>query len=116
MRFAAGLVVLIFITSVGTAVLAQNGSQNAAKLAPPSVTVPITLDQGRVVIDVDLLLRDGSTERVRGWVDNGNPDLCMNRRVANLLAVNVSCDGQTCSGSPKLRDVPLEIVIGGMKI
>ena len=44
----------------------------------------MALDQGRVVIDVDLRLPDGSTERVRGWVDNGNPDFYMNRRVANL--------------------------------
>ncbi|MFZ0796714.1 MAG: hypothetical protein WCA13_15220 [Terriglobales bacterium] len=109
MRFPAGLAVPILI--LGTTV-----AQNASKGAPPSVTVPITLDQGRVVIDVDLRLPNGSTERVRGWVDNGNPDLYMNRRLANLMGLSVSCDGQICSGTPPSQVVALEIVIGGMKI
>jgi len=117
MRFPAALVVifiliLFLILFLGADVLAQNTSNSE----PLSVTVPITLDQGRVVIDVDLRLRDGSTERVRGWVDNGNPDLYMSQRVANLMGLRVSCDGQICSGTPKSRDVSLEIVIGGMKI
>ena len=68
------------------------------------------------MIDVDLPLPDGSTERVRGWVDNGNPDLYMSQRVAGLLGLDVSCDGQICSGKPKSPGVSLEIVIGGMKI
>ena len=108
MRFTAALVALILTT----AVLAQN----APTSQPKSVTVPITLDQNRVVIDVDLPLPDGSTERVRGWVDNGNPDLYMSQRVAGLLGLDVSCDGQICSGKPKSPGVSLEIVIGGMKI
>jgi len=114
MRFTAGLIALILILFQGTAVLAQD----ASKIPPPleSVTVPITLDQGRVVIDVDLLLHDGSTERVRAWVDNGNPALTMNRRVANLMGLSVSCEGQVCFGTPKSRDVSFGIVIGGMKI
>lgn len=118
MRFPAGLTALTLIVFQGIAVLAQD----ASKIPPPleSVTVPITLDQGRVVIDVDLLLPDGSTERVRAWVDNGNPDLTMNRRVANLMGLSVSCEGQVCFGTPKSRDVSFPvsfgIVIGGMKI
>ena len=83
---------------------------------PQSVTVPLTLDQGRVVIDVDILLPDGSTERVRGWVDNGTPDLCMSRRVADLIGLSVRCDGQVCSGTPKSLAVSAGIAIGGMKI
>jgi hypothetical protein len=108
MRFAAAFVVLM----LATAVLAQNSPAPQ----PKSVTVPITLDQNRVVIDVDLTLPDGSTERVRGWVDNGNPDLCMSKRVAMLMGLSVSCDGQICSGTPKSPGASLEIAIGGMKI
>ncbi|MGB8832843.1 MAG: hypothetical protein WCC95_11875, partial [Candidatus Sulfotelmatobacter sp.] len=43
--------------------------QNTATTEPKSVTVPITLDHDRIVIDVYLPLPDGSTKRVRGWVD-----------------------------------------------
>ncbi|HYW40672.1 MAG TPA: hypothetical protein VE957_21405 [Terriglobales bacterium] len=108
MRFTAALVVLILTT----AVLAQN----APTSQPKSVTVPITLDQNRVLIDVDLPLPGGSTERVRGWVDNGNPDLYMSQRVAGLMGLTISCNGQICSGTPKSPGVLLEVVIGGMKI
>ena len=104
----AALAVLILTTTV----LAQN----APTSQPKSVTVPVTLDQNRVVIDVDLPLPDGSIERVRGWVDSGNPDLYMSQRVAALMGLRVSCDGQICSGIPKSSGVSLEVVIDGMKI
>ena len=45
-----------------------------------SVTVPAAIDHNRVVIDADLPLPNGSTERVHAWVDNGNPDLYLSRR------------------------------------
>jgi hypothetical protein len=82
-----------------------------AQSAPKSATVPITLDHNRVVIDVYLPLPDGTSKRVRAWVDSGNSDMTMSQRVALLLGSSVSCDGQVCNVSP-----PREIVIGGMKI
>ena len=81
-----------------------------------SASVPFTLDQGRIVAEVDLQLPDGSIEKVHAWVDNGNPDLCVNRRVAQLVELNLRCDGSTCVGTPKSRNAALEILIGGMKI
>jgi hypothetical protein len=59
---------------------------------------------------------DGSTERVRGCVDNGNPDLYMSSRVAKLMGLGVSCNGQVCTGTPQSPPVALEILIGRMKI
>jgi hypothetical protein len=111
MRFRV-LVVPIFIIANVCSVLAQNPNG----LRTESATVPITLDQDRVVIDVDLALADGSVERVRGWVDGGNPDLWMSRRVAGLMGLNVNCDGQTCLAIPKSPAAALDILIGGMKI
>jgi hypothetical protein len=112
LRFIAAIVFL-----VATTVLAQNPSKPAPPASEPkSVTVPITLDQGRVVIDVDLLLPDGSTQRIRGWADNGNPDLYMSQRIAGLMRLAVRCAGQICIGTPEPPGVALEIAIGGMKI
>lgn len=106
MRFTA------FVSLILTAVAV---AQNAPKLAPQtetkSATVPITLDHYRVVIDVGLELPDGSTKRVRGWVDNGNPELCLSRRVATLMGLDVTCGDKSCSAPP-----PHEITIGGMRI
>jgi hypothetical protein len=98
---------VVFI--LATAALAQTSFKPAPE--SKSATVPITLDHNRIVIDVDLPLPDGSTRRVRGWVDNGDSDLRLSRRAATLMGLNVVCGERECSAPP-----PHEITIGGMKI
>ncbi|HUA16970.1 MAG TPA: hypothetical protein VMG31_16875 [Verrucomicrobiae bacterium] len=78
---------------------------------PPPVTVPATIDHNRVVIDADIPLPNGSTRRVHAWVDNGNPDLYLSRKLATIVGLNVSCDDKTCSAPP-----PPAIVVGGMAL
>ncbi len=78
---------------------------------PASVTVPADIDHNRVVIDAEVPLPNGATERVRAWVDNGNADLYLSRRVATLLGLTVSCSEHECSSPP-----PQAITIGGLKI
>jgi hypothetical protein len=77
---------------------------------PKSVTVPITLDHNRVVIDVYLPLPDGTSKRVRAWVDTGSSDMTTSQRVGEMFGA-VSCEGETCKTS-----TPPELSIGGMKI
>jgi len=89
------------------AVLAQNLARPEAR----SVTVPITLDHDRVVIDIYLPLADGSTKRIRGWVDNGNPHLRMSQRAAKLMGLTIACESDSCSAK-----TPRELLIGDMHI
>ena len=107
------------IVALAISVRAQPAPKPTPKDAPASVTVPFALDQGRIVIDVDLQLPNGKTERVRAWVDNGTPEPSMTQRVANLLGPaisTISCDAQLCTAAPKTPDAPLEVAIGAMKI
>jgi hypothetical protein len=88
-----------------TAAIAQDAQKNvpskdAPKPEPRSVTIPITLDHDRVVIDVYLPLPDGTTKRIRGWVDNGNPDLTMSRRAVTIMGLSVTCDDKACTAAP----------------
>ena len=83
----------------------------AVSSEPNSVTVPAAIDHNRVVINADIALPNGSTERVRAWVNNGNPDLYVSRRLATLLGLAVSCNDHECSSPP-----PQEMNVGGMKI
>ncbi len=106
MRFRAIVVCLL-----SAAALAQAASPAAPQREPKSVTVPITLDHNRIIVDVDLPLPDGSTRRAKAWVDNGNPHLYLSRRVATLMGLNVTCGEQECSAPP-----PKNIVLGGMTI
>lgn len=82
----------------------------------PAVTVPATIDHNRVVINVGIPLKDGSTESIRAWVDNGDPELWMSKRVAELMGVSIHCDGQTCTGRTDPQLPAQEILIGGMKL
>jgi len=88
-----------------------HAQQSASSSEPKSVTVPAAIDHNRVVIKVDLPLPDGTTQTIRAWVDNGNPDLYLSRRVATLLGLAVTCGEQECSSPP-----PHEILVGGMTI
>lgn len=89
-------------------------AQTAA--TPKSATVPITLDHNRIIIDVYLPLADGSSKRVRAWVDNGNPDLCVTANVAKLMGLKPG--GEIEEGGTKLRtsQPPQSLVIGGMSV
>jgi hypothetical protein len=104
MRFTAAVPLLILYS----AAVAQSTPKLASQLEPKSVTVPFKLSHNRVIIEVDLRLLDGTTHRVLAWVDNGNPDLCMSRRLA---VGTLSCDGELCSAAP-----PVDMNIGGMAI
>ncbi|HEV3513149.1 MAG TPA: hypothetical protein VGS05_15680 [Candidatus Sulfotelmatobacter sp.] len=88
-------------------------AQQAAAPPPPpkSVTVPAAIDHNRVVIDADILLPNNSWQTIHAWVDNGNPDLYLSRRVATLLGLAVTCGDQECSAPP-----PRQIAVGGMLI
>ena len=77
---------------------------------PKSVTVPITLDHNRIIIEVGLPLPDGSTQSVHAWV-NGIPSLYFSKRAADLMGLSSSCDAKTCTAPP-----PRELRIGGMRI
>ncbi len=102
------IIICVLATLVAPA-LAQPGAKTEP--TPKTVTVPITLDHNRVVVDVYLPLPSGSTKRVRAWVDNGNPDLYLSRNVASLLGLKVTCDEKECSAPP-----PAAMTIGEMKI
>lgn len=86
-------------------------AQDKNSTSPNSVTIPITVDHGRIVIDADIPIPGGKTERVHVWVDNGNPDFEMSHSLATLLGDTMICNGQMCSATP-----PSKIVIGGMTI
>ncbi len=88
-----------------------------AQPAPNSATVPVTLDHNRIIIDVSLPMPDGSTTRVRGWVDNGNPELFITERLAKKLGLALSGETQESMGFKwSMAQPPRQLLIGGMPI
>lgn len=106
MRFT--IAVLLALT---TAAGAQKPLRPAVEPEQKPVTVPFTLDHNRIIVDADLLLPGGTTQHVHAWVDTGNPDLHLSRRLATLLGLAVRCGEQACASAP-----PREIAIGNMRI
>jgi hypothetical protein len=104
MRFFIAGCLLFLLVGLGP------GQEKAATSARV-VTVPATIDHNRVIIRADLRLPDGSSQTIGAWVDNGNPDLYLSRRIATLLGLEVKCGDKECSAAP-----PSEIVIAGMSI
>jgi hypothetical protein len=100
---------VLFLTLTCGIVLAQQAPNASSE--PKVVTVPLALDHNRVIINADIHAPGGSAQRVRAWVDNGNPDLYISRRLATVLGLAVTCGDTECSAPP-----PPEIVIDGMKI
>lgn len=88
-----------------------------AQPSPKSVTVPITLDHNRTIIDVYLPLPDGKTKRARAWVDNGNTQLWITEDLAKQLGLTFSGDPQPAlNGKQRTVQAPNSLQIGGMSI
>ena len=100
--------------SVCPAAWPRDKSHVSPESAP--VSVPVAIDHNRIVIDIGIPLKDGSTQNVHAWVDNGDPDLWMSKRVAELVGVNINCEGQACTGHTNPQLPAQEILIGGMKL
>jgi hypothetical protein len=89
----------------------------SAQAKPTSVTVPVTLDHNRIIIDVRLPLPDGSTKRVRAWVDNGNADMWITGGLASKLGLKFSGEPRdTPFGKEQTAPAPEVLEIGGMTI
>jgi len=85
--------------------------------AQTSVTVPVTLDHNRIIIDVRVPMPDGSTTRVRTWVDNGNPEMWITEHMAKKLGLTMRGEVKDENGL-KIQSAapPQEIRIGTLAI
>jgi hypothetical protein len=88
-----------------------------AQSTPKSVTVPITLDHNRTIIDVYVPLPDGKTKRVRAWVDNGNAELWITADLARQIGLPLTGDAKPALyGQQRAVPAPGKLQIGGMTI
>ena len=71
----------------------------------------MTLDHNRIVIDVYVPLKDGTTKRVRGLVDTGRTGILMSLHLAQLIDKSVTCATDWCTIAP-----PDSIKIGGLQV
>ena len=80
------------------------------------VTVPITLDHNRMLVNAEIEKHDGTWRTILLWVDTGNPDFFISESLANDLSIDLSnASGQIENGALEVS-VPNNIRIGGMNL
>ncbi|MHC1780790.1 MAG: MBL fold metallo-hydrolase [Bacteroidales bacterium] len=55
-----------------------------------TVTVPVTIDHNRMLVDAQMQRKDGTWRKVRLWVDSGNPTLSLSEELAKDLGIDMS--------------------------
>ena len=86
------------------------------------VTLPVSLDHNRIIIDVEFLRPDGSVRTARSWVDTGNQFLLVGETLARDLGLEIARSGEPgtqyaqawASRTPRMRLGGLELDMAGI--
>jgi len=88
-----------------------------------AVTLPVTLDHNRMIVEVEFVRPDGGIRKALAWVDTGNPDLMMGELLARELGLALpEAKGerapefvQATSPAPAMRFGSLPLDVEGLK-
>jgi hypothetical protein len=89
------------------------------KKAIKSVTVPITLDHNRMLVEAEIQRSDSTWCKARLWIDTGNPDFFISEAFARELGIDLAAakDKQTNQVARSLEvPPPAGVRIGGMPL
>jgi len=81
------------------------------------VTVPVTLDHNRMLVEAEIQRKDGGWRKAILWVDTGNPNFYLSGSLARDLGIDLSTAGKTSNDdvNPEVPP-PSDIRIGGMRL
>jgi hypothetical protein len=90
--------------------------------AQRSVSLPMSLDHNRIIVDAEFLRSDGSVRKARAWVDTGSQHLLLGEALARDLGLEVARSGEAgtqyaqawASRTPRLRLGGLELDLTGI--
>jgi hypothetical protein len=99
--------------AIGCAALLLEGCQ---KMETESVTVPMTLDHNRMLVDAEIQRRDGSWRTVRLWVDTGNPEFFISEALARDLGIDLADAGEKAQGGALEVPPPAGVRMAGLAL
>jgi len=80
-----------------------------------SVTVPVTLDHNRMLVQAEVQRRDGTWRTALLWIDTGNPNMMLSEAFARDLGIDLS--GARTAGTTVIEvPPPTGVRIGGMPL
>lgn len=82
-----------------------------------SVTVPVTFDHNRMLVEAEIQRKDGRWRKAILWVDTGNPNFYLSESLARDLGIDFSTAGKTANENvnPEVPP-PSGVRIGGMRL
>ena len=81
------------------------------------VKVPILIDDNRITVEAVITSREGRTEKVRAWVDSGNPDMWISANLADRLGLaHLTPSGASPIGKAYLVETPNSVNVSGFKL
>ena len=83
---------------------------------PRSVTVPVTLDHNRMLVQAEVQRRDGSWRTALLWIDTGNPNMMLSEAFAQDLGIDVSGLPRAAGATTLTVPPPAGLRIGGMPL
>jgi len=81
-----------------------------------SVTIPFILDHNRMLVDAEMQKKDGTWQKVKLWVDCGNPTLSLSEPLARDLGMDLSATDNVSEKPASIGVATPAIRIGGMKL
>jgi len=82
-----------------------------------SVTVPVSLDHNRMLVDAEMQKKDGTWRKVRLWIDSGSPDFFISESLARDIGIDLSASEDTAFKSANLEIAePPGLRVGGMEL
>jgi len=83
--------------------------------APP-ITVPVTLDHNRMLVEAEFRKKDGTWRTTRVWVDTGAPDFFMSETLARELGIELPEEGEKPANGRLEIPSPSGVRIGGVDV
>jgi hypothetical protein len=103
-----------FTGALGVFVGAALSSMACERMRTESVTVPMTLDHNRMLVDAEIQRQDGSWRPARLWVDTGNPEFFISEALARDLGIDLSTASKDATGGALEVAPPAGVRIGGL--
>ena len=82
----------VFSAAVLVLILLLMPSCADREISTATVTVPVSLDHNRMLVDGEILGEDGEWHAAKLWIDSGNPEFFLSEALARNLGIDLTSE------------------------